>query len=1684
MDRLDQFFENEKQRIASLEAPLSYEETVEKSIREAAVRGKRAFGSRLIHWLGRYSKIWIPSLAAAAALLFAILSFMPSNMPLPGGFRGIIGIEPLAASDSGIDPEKGFLITSTEAISEELVRASLQISPAFDYELEKLQGGKAYKILPEEPLAPNTVYKIAFDPQNQLSALAPRSDHQWAFQTLGGFAVKSVLPMDTSTAVPVSTGIEITFTQVPDLDSVKANIAFEPDLAGVWSLRGKTAVFVPEKPLSLQAVYKVILSKEILNQDRSIALEEGSTVMFETEKEPGTGSADQNAYFELSGNNKAFRPGVAPYIEFYQNEGTVQPAEVKIWRYPDSDAYAEAVSLKNSEYAWCTALRDKLLPTEQLQPVAELTVEGKKQGWSWFFFFPEPMETGYYVAEFSLRGIQRQFLFQVTELSAYLAFNEEEALIWIHDMRTGQPVIGADVSVFDSKVKAESDETGTAAMTLESRESGCSILKITSGSDELIMNTNQTEYRPADQAMTWRDMNRKRQMYWNYLYADRPLYRPGDVVNFFGLIAPRESSAEPIQEVTIRLEGGSLFGESRIEQTFPVRRGVIEGTFELPILTPDYYSLSLMADGVRYCSTYFSVQLYEKPAYQLSISSNRKGVMAGETVTWTTKAAFFEGTVLPGLPVSFSGSLIPDPRRINTDNRGEIVFDTKTEVRSNESLYSAQWIEAAAIMPEIADIYRQESVYVFNSDVEIESRIRRDGQQFECMTTAFNVDPGKIKDWEGDFSGQACSEYSGQLKLKGILERHVWEKVLRSYTYNPYTKQNEPVYDYNLRKETERTFDWLYTGPEANRFQEALQHGSAYTLTLEGNDRAGRPFKRTYYIPALSNENYEFSSYGYLWLQSDDGAFTADFDQEITVRLYSGESPLTFDQGHLLFYRSREKLMDHSLLQKNAYSFRFLEEYLPNVNVMAVYFDGRSYYPAAYAFTCLANPSEREVVAEVRTDRSAYGPGETARIDLTLTDLEGKPMEGRVNISLVDEALLALEDQLIDIGRRVFWENQYTYGFSYTISNDKIVSENMAERGGEGDGIRDNFRDTAYFKTLQTDAQGHASLEFALPDNITSWRMTWQAYVPDIWVGNGTLSIPVTQPFFTESRFNGPLLSGDEAVIGLRAAGTAIRPESSMAVSWAVEVPEAGFSKQLSGAPFVWNEFPLPPLKAGSYTMRITASYQDQQDSVSQAFEVVDSLQSYLKQDMVTLAAGYRPIGDPVGLTTLTFANLRRNQALQGLFLLANQENIRAEQRAAAFAARQLLADQFQMPWWKPDEEALRQNREQLLRYQKADGGIGILPYAESSLEVSALIASTVPDPFDQRAMATYFARILEDPDTDPADRSIALWGAAALGEPVLNEINTMLKPAGEAGQALTGEVQLNLLLGLACGGDGAHAATGARQLIADWTEDLGTSMRAVIDGQADTTVKATARMAMLANMLHLQEGDKLYQYVLENQRRSDYFLLEQLAILQERTRETVQPAGFSYVLDGQTVKVDLMERPFYTMTLTPQQRLEIDFKEVQGDISAMSLYQKAGLPQASGTAARELSVTREYRVGDKISDSLPTQGKILVTIHYKIDENAPQGCYNLVDFLPAGLRFVAIDNSVYQEANHPWLLQQSGSKLVFGLYKGDQAMEKTLRYYARVAMPGTFRAESVYLNHSRQPETLAAGQETKVVIR
>jgi len=1621
----------------------------------------------------------ITAAALLIVMLVSLLTGCKSSIPTIGSSFNV-EIAAISESAEGVEAAKGFLLSSSETLSEEFVRQTLQLSPDFDYDLKKEKGGKSFRIIPREDLTDGTVYKFGFDPQNAAAGLEPRSEYQWAFQTPEKFSVRSFLPRDASTGVPVSTGIEISLSQVPDLESFVKNAKIEPSVTGKWSLRDNTVVFVPAKPLEYGQIYSVNIGGQVSNKSGTEVLGKDVHFSFETIAEEKEESSQ--IFFELTGQNKAFRPTDRPYFSYFQNSNDVLTAEVTIFQYPDRDSYIDALRQQTAVYDWSIARRNKLLPATGLITNSRFSLKGERYNGYWYFFLPDNLPSGFYLAEFDVKGLKRQSLFQVTNLSAYLACNELEALVWVNDLASGRQVAAAQVQAAGSDILAYTDETGTALLKIPPEKAGNneeSIFIITKDNDVLIMNSGKVRYYYQQNNISWLEEQTRRQGYWCYFSIDRPLYRPGDTVNIFGLLTPRDDSFPEIKEVTLQLNGsGSLFN-SPLTVTLPVNQGIIDGEYQLPVLTPGYYYLSMYADDIYFSSAYFQVRLYEKPAYKLTLTADKKYVMAGENVTWTTEAAFFEGTPLPQQSICFSGDLIQKECSVLTDQKGQIQFTTETKVVDSGSLYSGQWIYARTNMPETGDIERWQMIFVFNSDVDLVGKVKRSGRSLDYSVTGYDVDPGRIADLSASIEEQAYVPLTGSLELKATLKRHEWDKILTGYTYDPYTKQNVPEYVYSLRQETESTFNWLLPDKNEHTFSLPLEQDNAYTLIVESKDKNGRSIFRSYYIPAVSSKDGR--GYPYYWLAADDQKNTANFGEEMTVHIYNEDGPLSAE-GKYLFYRSREEILDYTLKEINEYSFVFTRELMPNVNIMGVCFDGSDYYCVNYPFSLQMNLEERKALVKIEKDQDIYKPGDLVKLNLQLTDAAGNPLAGWINLNLLDEALLTVADRHVDMAQYVFWGNTYSFTLRTSVSHTRLFTESMAEGGGEGDGERADFRDTALFKTIKTNARGRASLEFRLPDNLTAWRLIWQAYAPDIWAGSGVDRIEATLPFFIDLRIGDTIIAGDEVVLGLRGAGTAADTSADY-ISWTVDIPEAGFKRTLNGPFYTWSDLTLPAFPAGEYTLVVNAAYKGYKDGIKRIFKVVDSRQSYEKLEMKMLTAELKPAGSNQEMTILSFSDFNRNQALQGLAKLASQDDLRLEQRLASLIARQILTKKFSWPDWSLSDSEMQALKEEILRYQQNDGGIAILPYSESELEVSALAASCGREYFDQTALKAYFNSVLNSEEADLKERSLALWGSAALGVPVLSEVNALLTESENREGPLAGEIQLNLLLAKTFAGDGARTKNAAEIFVDQWTESLETARRAVIGETGEDVLKATARLAMLSQMLNLPEAKGLYQYVFDQQGVTDYYLLEQLVVLQARLKQETVPAGFTYSLSGKKETVDLLKTPVYILTLTPEQLAEISFEDVKGEISVLSAYRVKGLPAGESLQAG-LKIARSYKTAGKAAASLPVQGRSQVTLDYIIPADAPSGWYRIEDYLPAGLRYVSLAENNNSGQNGPWLLQENGNRLVFVIYKKDKEVKGTLNYYVRVAMPGTYRCEAPFMTHSKLANIFAVGSESKLHIR
>jgi uncharacterized protein YfaS (alpha-2-macroglobulin family) len=87
--------------------------------------------------------------------------------------------------------------------------------------------------------------------------------------------------------------------------------------------------------------------------------------------------------------------------------------------------------------------------------------------------------------------------------------------------------------------------------------------------------------------------------------------------------------------------------------------------------------------------------------------------------------------------------------------------------------------------------------------------------------------------------------------------------------------------------------------------------------------------------------------------------------------------------------------------------------------------------------------------------------------------------------------------------------------------------------GNDEDGVRQDFPDTAFWQAnLSTDANGQATVEIPLPDNLTTWRLSSKAVTVDTLVGQNSVDIITTLPLLVRPVTPRFLTVGDVVELG------------------------------------------------------------------------------------------------------------------------------------------------------------------------------------------------------------------------------------------------------------------------------------------------------------------------------------------------------------------------------------------------------------------------------------------------------------------------------------------------------------------------------------------------------------------------
>lgn len=1661
-----------------------------------------------------------PASSAAVEGACAELAALP-----PTDATDWVAVEPVAASDcfklevdgdagaAEVAPDGAFLLHTQADLTAEETASLLAADPPVALRVAALDAG-TFRVKPADDLEPATLLKLTMHQRPGGRPLA-----SWGFQVAAPLRMVSSVPADGAADVPLDTGIELTFSH-DAVTGVEHNLAINPEVDGTFEVHRRSVVFVPAEPLAPGTLYSVTIAAGLTAGDQATTVTLGFA--FETTAEdPG----EQLAGVTLTRRLWQFPVGESPALTVYPTGGTIdegatQSARVGVHRLPDRDTYIASLHEVTDIPDWAWRTRDSASVETSAYPTVQVfEAEFRAFGFNGVLLieFPEPLDRGYYLVDIDVGETTSQAWLQVTNVAAYAAVSDTATLVWVHDLSTGAPLAGAAVSLASSDPIGKTDSDGVlvgpAPGLVTSRrypwglryETRGEIVIITDA-DEAVVPIGTGLQGESGKGFFEVGLGGPDAAYWHYLYTDRSLYRPTDSVHFWGIARPREG---PVPEkLDAVIHGGEYMGymgeptEVGRAQVSVSDTGTYLGELTFEGATAGFYNLEILDGETVLETSYVEIRDFRTPAYGIALRAEPAVAFAFEPITVTAVANFFEGSPAPGVQMAFDpplgGVYSTSPEsRTGPDGQALAVYPKASAGSPVHGNYEWRSMSVRPPNAEAGDISAYAQTIVFAAEVAVTVSDHEDPSNADTRVISGTVQEVNLLDRDAarppeDFFGEGVED----VPVEGEIVRITWEREQIGESYDPITKKVIPEYQYN---EVRKPLDSFTTTTDANgRFTNEIpvEKDASYEVKIRAKDAAGRQVSIDHWM-------YNGSPY-----QPTDRLVLVDADpppnaangvqrtysegEDVMLRL---ERPgIDMDpETPALFYRAVSGIRSAEVPGTHSYQFGFGEEDIPNVNVVGVMFDGRTYQEAESPYVAAVNQEPLRLTVQVDPEDASYQPGDEAILNVLVKDADDVGARAEVLLSAVDAAVVQVQggggpsNILGELYERL------ATGVITTYTSHVPADARMGAEGGGGGDVRSDFEDTALFTSVKTDDDGRATVTMPLPDNLTSWTIAALAVSPGLRAGEGHGTVPVSLPAFLDITSNETYLVGDKPDVRLRAFGSALSPGDP--VEFSLEAPTLlDDAESLEGEAFAPAWVPLGTLVEGTHTItgslevRTSSGSERLEDAVQRSLQVVSSRTRAVESSTTYLAEGESldlPSGTPPG-QTLTLTDAGRGRYLSGVERLALSSGDRADQAAARQAAQALLDAYFgRAPVDDPIHPTL---------YQTSEGGVALFPYADEDLDVSAWSAIAAPDVFGRAGLVAYLTRVADDPEETFERQLTALAGLAALGQPVL----TSLLTAAPAGADLTPAEAVSAGLAYAAAGDAGRAGAIYAQLVSEHGQRLGDKARIEVSSGREEVLEATARAAALGAQLGDPYAPLFYAYVEDNPPTESVTDLEAVTFLQAWLPRTEPNASAAEVtLDGRSQTVQLESGDSITFTGFREAAVTAQEGLVGATLTGFAAMEATSDLSGGPTITRTLRV--EVPDGDTDADGeleVVEGDRVIVTLKVNLGTDPVDGCYAITDVAPSGLVPVtpAFDPTQYYEDERPLPYAIDGQRVSYCAWRPTKDGERTSSpsslstattfwYTARVLATGTYSVGPPMIQAQAAPELIGFGEPTTVTI-
>ncbi len=777
-------------------------------------------------------------------------------------------------------------------------------------------------------------------------------------------------------------------------------------------------------------------------------------------------------------------------------------------------------------------------------------------------------------------------LVQLTNLGVFAQWFPESGLVRVHHLDDGSPAANVTVEIYESKLEAKSfpqpkpcatgttDAKGVLALNSEQLQQCMNEGKFKKAPELLVIAkegkdwafTRTFAYSGAYGYGIYANWENQEILARGVIFSDRQLYKPGEKVSLTGVayylqdgnLKPRPNSSYKVSLENPQGKKQEL-GDYQTNEysTF---------SFELP-LKPEqplgnYIVRAIDKNGVEIYGN-FRVADFKPPNFKVELSLNQEFAKIGDEITANTQSEYLFGSPVaegatkyyvtrletefkpkgwdeyafgrqwfwPEEKPNVSDSVLQDNQVLNAEGKGSKTFKVADDL-PYPMIYR---VDAEVTDISNLSVTDSQSLIALPSDRLIGLKTKFVGEANKAIPVEVIVT---------DIQGNPLNNVGVQLQLQKMDYSQV-TRVLEGAQ----TDKNQVKYE---------------TVAEVNVQSDQKPQTISLTASESGSYRIRANFSNANSeITATDLQIWVTGGNSVNWGGTDENRLQIKLDKtsykpgETATALI--QSP--YQEGELYFAVVRDKPLYETLTKVKGgapeIKFKVTPEMLPNAAVEAVLV--RQGKPLSEVepgsldkLTKIGfapfniNLEDRNLNVQVTPSQAKLEPATQQTLQLELKDAKNQPIQGQFTVMVVNDAVLQLNDyrppNLVEI---IYAEQPIVTRFSDNRANVVLAQTASALDKGWGYGgglsnatanprIRKDFQPLAYYNgSIITDNQGKATVNFNVPDDLTTWRVMVVATDKNLRFGSGETTFVTTQALLSNPILPQFARPGDRILAGL-----------------------------------------------------------------------------------------------------------------------------------------------------------------------------------------------------------------------------------------------------------------------------------------------------------------------------------------------------------------------------------------------------------------------------------------------------------------------------------------------------------------------------------------------------------------------